>query len=322
MLTNTESILKEVNKTLNKYQFGKEPQELYQPIDYMMGLGGKRLRPLLSILSYLIFEDDYKKALKPSLAIEVFHNFTLMHDDIMDNAPLRRGQATVHTKWNNNIAILSGDVMLVKSYELFEDLDQDTFKKVVEAFNKIAIQVCEGQQFDMNYETQAKVSVEQYLEMIRLKTAVLIGFSLQLGGLLAGVDKKQAEALYKAGEAIGIGFQLQDDYLDTFGGAKTGKKIGGDIAANKKTFLLIRSLEKAKGKSLSELESLLKEKDEAKKITGITQLYKTLEVDKETEALVNQYFQEGFEHLQKVKGSIFRRGILKTFVQQLITREN
>ncbi len=323
MLATTDNILKHLNTSLSKHSFGKEPKELYEPIDYILALGGKRLRPLLTVLSYMIFEEKYETILKPSLALEVFHNFTLMHDDIMDAAPLRRGQATVHHKWNSNIAILSGDVMLVKAYELLTDLEPEVLKAVMVLFNQCATEVCEGQQLDMNYESRDKVSVEEYLNMIRLKTAVLLGLSMQLGGVLAGADKKDCLHLYQAGVDIGIGFQLKDDLLDTFGDPiKFGKQVGGDISANKKTFLLIRAQELAKGKDLQELTNLLAEKNSATKIAGISKLYQKLQVDKEAEEHIKGHFERGLEQLQKVKGSIFRRGILKQFIHQLIEREN
>lgn len=323
MLATTENILKQLNTTLSKHSFGKEPKELYEPIDYILALGGKRLRPLMCVLSYMIFEEQYEKVLKPSLALEVFHNFTLMHDDIMDQAPLRRGQATVHHKWNSNIAILSGDVMLVKAYELLAGLEPEVLKEVIALFNKCATEVCEGQQLDMNFESRQDVSVEEYLNMIRLKTAVLLGFSMQLGGILAGTDKKNSDHLYQAGVDIGIGFQLKDDLLDTFGDpAKFGKQVGGDISANKKTFLLIRALELAKGKDLQDLNALLAEKNAKNKIEGVSKMYQKLKVNEEAETQIQLHFNRGLEHLQKVKGSIFRRGILKQFIHQLIEREN
>jgi geranylgeranyl diphosphate synthase, type II len=323
MLATTDNLVKQINTSLSKHSFGKEPKELYEPIEYMLALGGKRLRPLLSIMSYMIFKEDYEKTIKPSLALEVFHNFTLMHDDIMDKAPLRRGQATVHHKWNSNIAILSGDVMLVKAYDFLVDLEPELLKKVIVLFNQCATEVCEGQQLDMNFESRSDVTVDEYLNMIRLKTAVLLGFSMQLGGVLAGANKTDCINLYQAGVDIGIGFQLKDDLLDTFGDAeKFGKKVGGDIASNKKTYLLIRALELAKGKDLQELKSLLAGESTAAKITSISALYKKLKVDQEAETQIQLHFDRGLEHLQKVKGSLFRRGALKTFIQQLIEREN
>jgi geranylgeranyl diphosphate synthase type II len=323
MLANTENIVKKINLTLSKTSFGNKPKELYEPIDYMLALGGKRMRPLVSVLSYLIFKEDYEKAIKPSLSLEVFHNFTLMHDDIMDQAPLRRGQATVHEKWNPNTAILSGDVMLVKAYDLLLDLEPEIMKEVVTLFNQCATQVCEGQQLDMLFENRNDVTVDEYMEMIRLKTAVLLGFSMQLGGILGGASKKDAAHLYQAGVDIGIGFQLKDDLLDTFGDpVKFGKKVGGDIDSNKKTFLLIRAMELAKDKEAQELNKLLNEKDSSKKISGITALYKKLGVAEEANTHIEQYFNSGLESLTKVKGSIFRRGQLKQFISQLIERES
>jgi len=323
MLATTENIVKQLNTTLSKHSFGKAPKELYEPIDYILSLGGKRLRPLLTVLSYMVFEEKYEKILKPALALEVFHNFTLMHDDIMDEAPLRRGKETVHQKWNSNIAILSGDVMLVKAYELLMDLEPSVLKEVMALFNTCATEVCEGQQLDMNFESRDDVSIAEYLQMIRLKTAVLLGLSMQLGGVLAGADKKDCLHLYQAGVDIGIGFQLKDDLLDTFGDpAKFGKQVGGDIASTKKTFLLIRTLELAKGKDLQDLKSLLIEKNIPAKIAGVSKLYQKLKVDEEALLQIQLHFDRGLEHLQKVRGSIFRRGLLKQCIQQLIEREN
>ena len=322
MLATTDNLLKQINTCLSKQSFGKEPKELYEPIDYLLALGGKRLRPLLTVMSYMIFKEDYEKIIKPSLALEVFHNFTLMHDDIMDKAPLRRGQATVHEKWNSNIAILSGDVMLVKAYDLLIDLEPEVLKKVLVLFNQCATEVCEGQQLDMNFESTANVSIDEYINMIRLKTAVLLGFSMQLGGVLAGANTKDCANLYKAGVDIGIGFQLKDDLLDTFGDAeKFGKKVGGDISSNKKTYLLIRALELAKGKDLQDLNKLISDNNSATKIAGVTKLYQKLNVDQEAETQIQLHFDRGLEHLQKVKGSLFRRGALKVFIQELIERE-
>ena len=221
----------------------KEPRNLYEPIDYILQLGGKRLRPVLTLIAADLFGGDYHKALPAAAAVEVFHNFSLVHDDIMDNASLRRGKATVHQKWNSNIAILSGDAMLICAYRLLESYPPDTFAALVKLFSKTALEVCEGQQWDMDFETQAQVSIPQYLQMIRYKTAVLVGAALQMGAVIAGASIENQRLIYDFGVAIGLAFQLQDDYLDTFGDEAFGKKIGGDILENKKTILYLKTLD-------------------------------------------------------------------------------
>lgn len=324
MLLTTERLTKDISKAITKAEFGKEPIELYEPIRYIMDLGGKRMRPLLTILSNYIFEEDCTKVMHAAIAVEVFHNFTLMHDDIMDNAPLRRGKATVHEKWNTNVAILSGDVMLVEAYKQFMSVEEKHLKRVLDRFNETAAGVCEGQQFDMNFETLPAITVDEYINMIRLKTAVLLGFSMELGGILGDADDKSCEYLRTVGISAGIGFQLKDDLLDVYGDAATfGKKVGGDIVANKKTFLLIRALEKAEGKTKKELEKLLSDKtiaDKAK-IEGITAIYDQLGIKEETEALIQEHFDRAIESLGKVKGSIFRKHYIKDYLLALIGRE-
>lgn len=237
MQLKVESYLGLIEKEIAKYQYGESPAELYEPISYIMALGGKRLRPLLTMLSYSLYRNDPEKILKAAVAVEVFHNFTLMHDDIMDNAPLRRGQATVHEKWNANVAILSGDVMLVKAYDLLLESNPARLKEVIAKFNKCAAEVCEGQQHDMNFETLSQVNESEYLEMIRQKTSALLGFSLELGAILADAPESDCLLLKNMGESIGMGFQLQDDLLDVYADQeKFGKLVGGDIIANKKRF--------------------------------------------------------------------------------------
>ncbi len=324
MLLTTERLTKDITKAISKAEFGKEPAELYDPIRYIMDLGGKRMRPILTLLSNYIFTEDYTKVMDAAVAVEVFHNFTLMHDDIMDNAPLRRGNATVHEKWNTNIAILSGDVMLVEAYKQLMLVDEKHLKRVLDRFNETAAGVCEGQQLDMNFETVASVTVEEYINMIRLKTAVLLGFSMELGAILGDADDKSCNHLRTAGESAGIGFQLKDDLLDVYGDAATfGKQVGGDILANKKTFLLTRALEKAEGKTKKELEKLLTDKtvSDKAKIAGVTAIYDQLEIKAEAEALIEEYFNKAIESLGKVKGSIFRKHYIKNYLLALIGRE-
>ncbi|MCU0417964.1 MAG: polyprenyl synthetase family protein [Cytophagaceae bacterium] len=325
MLFSIPTVIKEINKASESYPYGEEPKELYEPIRYLMALGGKRMRPLLTVLTYYMFQEDYKKAIGPSLAVEVFHNFSLMHDDIMDKAPLRRGKPTVHEKWNTNIAILSGDVMLVKAYDILNTCDAKILPDALRLFNDTATGVCEGQQWDMNFETENSVTVEQYLHMIKLKTAVLLGFSMELGGLLAGVDKATLSALRTCGTSAGIGFQLTDDVLDVYGDAATfGKQVGGDILANKKTYLLIRALEKAEGASKKQLQDLLsgkKKVSDAEKVEQVTRLYNELGIREEAEKRIQEYFDAAFHALQSIKGSIYRKHYLKDYLQALIQRQ-
>jgi geranylgeranyl diphosphate synthase type II len=324
MLVTVQRITKDINKEIAKTVYGKEPIELYEPISYIMDLGGKRMRPLLTLLGYYIFDEEYIKIMKPAVAVEVFHNFTLMHDDIMDKAALRRNKATVHEKWNTNIAILSGDVMLVNAYKQLMQVDEKYLKQVLNLFNETAAGVCEGQQLDMNFEALPSVSIEAYINMIRLKTAVLLGFSLELGGLLGGADKKSCDYLRTAGTSAGIGFQLKDDLLDVYGDAATfGKQVGGDIIANKKTYLLIRALEKADDKTKKQLENLLNDAtiSDTDKVKKVTAIYDQLNLKEETELLIKEYFDKAIDSLGKVKGSIFRKHYIRDYLLALIERE-
>ncbi|WP_080054021.1 polyprenyl synthetase family protein [Spirosoma aerolatum] len=310
---------------LQTLQYGQYPPELYDPIRYIMSLGGKRMRPLLTLMAASLFIDDWKKAVRPALGVEVFHNFTLMHDDIMDQAPLRRGQPTVHEKWNGNVAILSGDVMLVNAYQLLLDVEPDRLKPVLERFSRTAAEVCEGQQMDMNFETRWDVAESEYIDMIRLKTSVLLGYALELGGLIAGADAETTQHLYEGGMNIGIGFQLKDDLLDVYGDpAKFGKQVGGDIIANKKTFLLIEALQQAKGPLLDELTGWLAktEFDKREKVKAITAIYDQLGIRQQTEARINDYFARGFANFDQVKADKDRKNVLIQFTRQLVERES
>jgi geranylgeranyl diphosphate synthase, type II len=313
-----------IEHEIRKQKFGRQPNSLYEPIRYLMALGGKRMRPLLTMLAYSLFKDDVKRAVPFAAAVEAFHNFTLMHDDIMDNAPLRRGNSTVHEKWNVNTAILSGDVMLVKVYDMFLQLDSDKLKMILKLFNKCAAEVCEGQQWDMEFETLHTVTEAQYITMIKLKTAVLLGFSLELGATLANAPKEDCIALREFGVNIGIGFQLKDDLLDAYADPKKfGKQVGGDIMANKKTYLLIKALEKAKGKQKKELHAWLEASkfSAKKKVAGVKAIYDALLIPELAEKKVNQYFNKGFKSLEKVKGSPAQKALLKVFATELANRQ-
>jgi geranylgeranyl diphosphate synthase type II len=317
-------LLKKLQTEFDRHSYGEAPVELYEPITYIMSLGGKRFRPLLTLLAASIFDTDIEKAVKPAMAVEVFHNFTLMHDDIMDRAPLRRGMPTVHEKWNANTAILSGDVMLIRAYDLFLDLPKDKLRPVLNRFNQTAAEVCEGQQLDMNFETCWDVTEEEYIGMIRLKTSVLLGFALELGGMIAGADEQTTKLLYSAGENMGIGFQLKDDLLDVYGDpAKFGKQVGGDIIANKKTFLLIEALSKANGQLKTGLNHWisLETFDNAEKVNAVTGIYDALDIRAFTEHKINEYFSRGIASLQQLRTDSVQKKVLLEFVEQLVARE-
>lgn len=314
-----------IQTQLQSTQYGQHPPELYDPIRYIMNLGGKRMRPLLTLMAAYLFTDDWQKAIQPALGVEVFHNFSLVHDDIMDQAPLRRGQPTVHEKWNQNIAILSGDVMLVSAYELLLAVDADKLKPVMTRFSRTAADVCEGQQLDMNFETRWDVTEAEYIEMIRLKTSVLLGYALELGGLIAGADPETTRHLYEGGVNIGIGFQLKDDLLDVYGDpAKFGKQVGGDILANKKTFLLIEALEQAKGTVRDELVGWLNQPvtDKIEKVRAVTAIYEQLHIRQITENRISDYFSRGFANLDQINADPTRKTLLIQFVRQLAERES
>ncbi len=308
---------------IRKQKFGDQPKSLYEPIRYIMSLGGKRLRPLLTLLSYSMYRDNAETIVRYAAAVEAFHNFTLLHDDIMDNAPIRRGKATVHEKWNVNTAILSGDVMLVKVYDLLLDIEKDKLKEVLQLFNACAAGVCEGQQWDMEFESKSRVTEAQYLEMIRLKTAVLLGFSLELGAVLGGASETDRKILYDAGINLGIGFQLKDDLLDVYADKKKfGKQVGGDIIANKKTFLLIKALEKGRGKEKTELQRWLSAKkfDKQKKVKAVSALYDKLEIKSLTEKKIAEYFERGFSGLSQLSVKDKAQPLIQ-FAKELVGRQ-
>ena len=318
-----DEFFKAIEVEIKNQPFGSQPKSLYEPIRYIMALGGKRLRPLLALMAYSLYKKNPTSIVKYATAIEAFHNFTLLHDDIMDNAPLRRGKPTVHEKWNANTAILSGDVMLVKVYDMFLSLEGKTLNETLRIFNKCAAEVCEGQQWDMEFETKDKVTEAQYIEMIRLKTAVLLGFSLEMGALLADASQEDRNHLREFGTYIGIGFQLKDDLLDVYADKKKfGKQVGGDIIANKKTFLLIKAKEKARGKDKIELDQWLKAKkfNKQKKVKAVTALYDKLNIAHLTEKKIKFYFDKGFEKLDKIQDSPAKAQLIG-FTRDLIGRQ-
>jgi geranylgeranyl diphosphate synthase, type II len=301
----------------------KQPRELYEPEAYILSLGGKRLRPLMALVSCDLFNKEPQQALNAALAVELFHNFSLIHDDILDAAPLRRNKATVHVKWNSNIAILSGDVMLVKAFQSLESYDATIFKSLSILFNKTAIEVCEGQQLDMNYENSQTVSVSDYLEMISLKTAVLLGCSLQMGAIVAGADEKNQESLYNFGKHLGISFQLLDDVLDAFAEDKEkfGKQIGGDIISNKKTFLLLKALELANDEQKKEIESLFDLKDHSQKVKKMLAIYSTLNIKQLCEEEADKHTRLAISCLEEVQAPEAKIKMLKQFSLDLLNRQ-
>ena len=315
-----------INKelSLNKEFIGKTPVLLYEPIEYTLSMKGKRIRPVLVLMACNLFIDNFEHAIKPALGIEVFHNFTLLHDDIMDKSSMRRGKLTVHKKYNENIAILSGDAMSILAYKFVIDSNPPELAKVLTEFSKMAIEVCEGQQYDMDFEDLTDVKAEQYIKMIKLKTAVLIAGSLKIGGILGGASIADAEALYNFGINIGLAFQLQDDYLDTFGNTETfGKKIGGDIIANKKTYLLIKALELAQGDTKQKLLLLISNNsiEADKKISEVKSIYNQLKVEDYSKTKMNEYYSKAISALNSVKVEENKKEGLLNFAAKLMNRD-
>lgn len=300
-----DDIKSSIEETLNTLNFNFYPKELYEPMTYILSLKAKRLRPLFTILSYKLFKADYKSILSAAVLVEIFHNFTLIHDDILDKSLLRRNQPTVNNKWNDNVALLSGDALLIKLYSfLYEQLKSLDALFIFPIFNECALKVCEGQQLDMNFETDSNISVSDYLNMIELKTARLIAFAMQFGALLAKTSQANADNLYQVGRSIGLAFQLQDDWLDTFGDqTKFGKPIGQDILNNKKTILLVQALEKAEGREAKVLDYWLKQNDRQQaeaKIQAVRQLYIDLGLREDSKEMVNHYFEDALSHFDQI----------------------
>ncbi|MFT5310238.1 MAG: geranylgeranyl diphosphate synthase type II [Bacteroidia bacterium] len=313
----------QLEQALGTLEVPASPAELYDPIKYTLSNGGKRMRPLLVLIGCKIFNDDVSEAINPALGVEMFHNFTLLHDDIMDDAPLRRGKPSVHKKWDSNIAILSGDAMMVKTYQSFIETRSEVLRPMLRVFNRTAVEVCEGQQFDMNFELRDDVSIAEYLDMIRLKTAVLLAASLQIGGMIGGASKEQSELLYDFGLNAGIAFQLQDDILDVYGeSAKVGKQKGGDIICNKKTFLLLKAQELATGSLAKELAEQLGNSSEQEKVAAVTQIYDELKIRQLAEARMWEFYNKGMASLEKVEGNKNWIEILRQFSHNLMHRES
>jgi geranylgeranyl diphosphate synthase, type II len=305
-------------------EFPVQPADLYDPIRYTLELGGKRMRPALALMGCSLFSRDLDAALKPALGVEVFHNFTLLHDDIMDNAPLRRNKPTVYSKWNTNVAILSGDVMFAESFRLVSEAPSQVLKPVIDVFLKAAIEVCEGQQWDMDFESRNDVSIPEYLNMIRFKTAVLLGASLQMGALCGGSSNEDAQLLYDFGCAVGVAFQIQDDVLDVYGDPdKFGKQVGGDIISNKKTWLKLRALEKANNEQLAQLSHYYSGAafDPVEKVNSVRAIFDATGVKEEAETLMQQYLHEALDSLHQVNASESHKAILEVFARELMQRQ-
>ena len=305
-----------ISKEFEKLDFTDSPSELYKPINYILNIGGKRIRPVLTLMACNLFSDDYSKVIKPAIALEVFHNFTLLHDDIMDNANTRRNHQTVHKKWNNNVAILSGDAMCIKAYSFVAQCEQTMLPEIFKIFNQTAIEVCEGQQYDMNFEIKSNVSIDEYIRMIELKTAVLIAACLEIGGLMGGASKEVQNLLYNYGINIGIAFQLQDDLLDVYADETfLGKETGKDILSNKKTFLLIKALELATGSEHEELIKWIatKEFDAHEKIQSVRAIYDKLNIKTIANNKLLEYFSKAEKLFSRLKADVSRKAELRKF---------
>ena len=302
----------------------KEPKNLYDPMVYILGLGGKRVRPVLVLMAADICGGDYKKALDAALAIEMFHNFSLIHDDIMDDAPLRRGKETVHELWDINTGILSGDAMLINAYQLFENYEGETFRELAKLFTKTAVEVCEGQQYDIDFEAREDVSIPEYLKMIEYKTAVLVGASLKMGAIVANASRSCKKQIYEYGRLLGLAFQLQDDYLDVFGDPDSfGKQIGGDIIENKKTFLYLTSLYNSDKKESLQLEHLysINPKDTAAKVETVKNLFQSSGAAEVTKKEIEKYTRQAFDVLENLDIPEDRKELLRSFGGSLMNRE-
>ncbi|WP_088323876.1 polyprenyl synthetase family protein [Polaribacter tangerinus] len=308
---------------LNNKEWVREPKNLYEPIDYILQLGGKRIRPILTLMAADIFSDDYKKALPAALAIEVFHNFTLVHDDIMDAAPLRRGKATVHEKWDVNTGILSGDAMLILAYQYFENYNPEVFHQLAKLFSKTALEVCDGQQLDVDFETRNDVTIPEYINMIRLKTSVLVAAALKMGAIVAETNTENANLIYDFGLNLGLAFQLQDDFLDTFGNPETfGKQVGGDIIENKKTYLYLKALEVANEEDKGKLSYYYRRKlkENTVKIADVRRIFEQNNIPKLIKVAIEQYTNNAFDTLTKMDISDSSKTNLKNFGLWLMNR--
>lgn len=321
----SEEILAMVNQGLAELHLERQPFGLYKPIRYVLSMGGKRLRPVLLLMSYNMYKDDVERSLSTALGIETYHNYTLLHDDVMDRAEVRRGRPCVHKVWNENTAILSGDSMLVMAYQLVADCPLENLKEVLDLFTVTALEIGEGQQYDVDFENRMDVKAEEYIEMIRLKTSVLLACALKMGAVQGGAPQEDADLLYRFGERIGLAFQLQDDMLDVYGNFETfGKRIGGDILCNKKTYMLIKALEGASASQREELERWINaiEYEPEEKISAVTALYDEIGVRSICEDLISEYFEEARLLLEKVNLPSERKELLWQYALSLLGRKS
>ena len=315
-----------ISRHFESIKYQKEPNNLYEPIRYILSLGGKRLRPVLTLMATEVFDVDCQKALAAATAVEVFHNFSLIHDDIMDDAPLRRGNETVHEKWNINTGILSGDAMLILAYQYFEAYEPKIFQELAKLFSKTALEVCEGQQYDVDFETRDDVTIPEYLKMIQYKTAVLVGAAMKMGAIVAETSAENANAIYDFGLNLGLAFQLQDDYLDTFGSqAQVGKQIGGDIIQNKKTFLILKALAIGNEDQKQDLLDLFNTENDLlpqEKVKKVTAILTELNIPDEAKRRKQYYFEKGMKSLEEVQVMAEKKELLRKVAFQLLEREN
>ena len=301
----------------------KEPKNLYEPIHYILQLGGKRMRPVLTLMSAEVFDANYTRALPAALAVEVFHNFSLVHDDIMDDAPLRRGNVTVHEKWNINTGILSGDAMLILAYQYFEEYEPPIFQALAKLFSKTALEVCEGQQWDVDFETRNDVTIPEYLKMIECKTAVLVAAAMKMGAIIAETSQENADLIYDFGLNLGLAFQLQDDYLDAFGNPETfGKQVGGDIIENKKTYLYLKAMEFATSNEKEKLVDLfsIHPEDNSDKINSVKRIFNSSGASQATKEAIQDFTLKAFKTLQKMNVSVDKKAMLTHFGENLMKR--
>jgi geranylgeranyl diphosphate synthase, type II len=308
---------------LEDFAVEKEPKNLYEPVNYILKLGGKRLRPVLTLMTTEVFGENGEKAMDAALSVEVFHNFSLVHDDIMDDAPLRRGKKTVHEKWDLNTGILSGDAMLILAYQLFENYDSDVFQALAKLFSKTALEVCEGQQYDIDFETRTDVTISEYLKMIEYKTAVLVGAAMKMGAIVAKASKEDQNGIYDFGRYLGIAFQLQDDYLDAFGNPETfGKQVGGDILENKKTYLYLKTLELGSSQDKSQLIQTITDNaiSDEDRVSRVKVLFQNSGASKATQDAVKDYTNKAFTVLEGLNISEDKKQLLRLFGEQLMNR--
>ena len=321
----SEELLNKVNEALDNLVYDRQPATLYDPIRYVLSLGGKRIRPVLMLLAYNLYREDPLSIMAQAIGVETYHNFTLLHDDLMDRADMRRGHATVHKKWNANQAILSGDTMILQAFDRVGACEADKLKAVMDVFLLTTFEIGEGQQFDVEFETRDDVTEAEYIEMIRLKTSVLLACALKIGGIMAGASADDLVNLYKTGEQIGLAFQLQDDLLDVYGDPKVfGKNIGGDITSNKKTYMLINALNRANAAQHAELVRWIEAKtfDREEKVAAVTKLYNEIGIRELCEERINYYFEQGCRYLDRVQVPEARKTILREYIAQMVNRQS